>query len=282
MREVLARLSTIEPRRFEDLFAEASSRRDLVTTFLVLLELIRLRQIMVLQAGADGPMQIYRREAPPAAGKGQWTEPRDGLQAIIEALIFASPDPVTLKTLQRTLDTESKEVVVEALQALRQQWQDRPGGLELVEVAGGYQIVTRPHLHDWVRRLFHEHSRQRLSVPALETLAVVAYRQPVTGPEIAEIRGVNTSGVLGTLVERRLVKVVGRKAVVGRPFLYAHDARVPRPVRPEGSERLAEGGGHGGGARNGGALGAGAGRSARRDIALRRGRGDRPFCGSVR
>ena len=69
MREVLARLSTIEPRRFEDLFAEASSRRDLVTTFLVLLELIRLRQIMVLQAGADGPMQIYRREAPPAAGR---------------------------------------------------------------------------------------------------------------------------------------------------------------------------------------------------------------------
>ena len=149
------------------------------------------------------------------------TEPRDGLQAVIEALIFASPDPVTMKTLQRTLDTESKEAVVEALRALRQQWQDRPGGLELVEVAGGYQIVTRPHLDDWVRRLFHEHSKQRLSVPALETLAVVAYRQPVTGPEIAEIRGVNTSGVLGTLVERRLVKVVGRKAVVGRPFLYA-------------------------------------------------------------
>ena len=83
-----------------------------------------------------------------------------------------------------------------------------------------YQIVTRPELSEWVRRLFHEHSNQRLSVQALETLAVVAYRQPITGPEIAEIRGVNTSGVLGTLIERRLIKVTGRKQVVGRPFLY--------------------------------------------------------------
>jgi segregation and condensation protein B len=143
------------------------------------------------------------------------------LKAIVEALIFASPDPLSLKILVKTLDDEPREHVEEALAALRADWSDRPGGLQLVEVAGGYQIVTRPELHDRVRRLFHEHSRQRLSVQALETLAVIAYRQPVTGPEIAEIRGVNTSGVIGTLVERRLVKVVGRKAVIGRPFLYA-------------------------------------------------------------
>ena len=143
------------------------------------------------------------------------------LKAIIEALIFASPDPLTLKILMKTLDDEPREDVEEALAALRRDWSDRPGGLQLVEVAGGYQIVTRPELHDRVRRLFHEHSNQRLSVQALETLAVIAYRQPVTGPEIAEIRGVNTSGVIGTLVDRRLVKVVGRKAVIGRPFLYA-------------------------------------------------------------
>ncbi len=143
------------------------------------------------------------------------------LKAIIEALIFASPDPLTLKILLKTLDDEPREHVEEALAALRRDWGDRPGGLQLIEVAGGYQIVTRPELHDRVRRLFHEHSSQRLSVQALETLAVIAYRQPVTGPEIAEIRGVNTSGVIGTLVDRRLVKVVGRKAVIGRPFLYA-------------------------------------------------------------
>ncbi len=143
------------------------------------------------------------------------------LQAIIEALIFASPDPLTLKVLLRTLDDEPREHVEEALAALRRDWADRPGGLQLLEVAGGYQIVTRPELHDRVRRLFHEHSSQRLSVQALETLAVIAYRQPITGPEIAEIRGVNTSAVIGTLVDRRLVRVVGRKAVIGRPFLYA-------------------------------------------------------------
>jgi segregation and condensation protein B len=88
-------------------------------------------------------------------------------------------------------------------------------------VAGGYQIVTRSELHDWVRRLFHERTTQKLTVQALETLAVIAYRQPVTALEIAEIRGVNTSGVLNTLLERHLVKIVGRKQVVGRPFMYA-------------------------------------------------------------
>ena len=142
------------------------------------------------------------------------------LKAIVEALIFASPEPLTLKTILGILDEEPPEHVQEALAAVRRDW-DREGGLRLVEVAGGYQIVTRPELAEWVGRLFHEHSKQRLSAQALETLAVVAYRQPVTGPEIAEIRGVNTSGVLGTLVERRLIKVVGRKSVVGRPFLYA-------------------------------------------------------------
>ena len=109
------------------------------------------------------------------------------LTAIIEALIFASPDPVTLKTLVKLIDGEPAEHVEEALTSLRDDWKDRLGGLQLVEVAGGYQIVTKPELHDWVRRLFHEHSKQRLSVQALETLAVIAYRQPVTGPEIAEI-----------------------------------------------------------------------------------------------
>src|SRR5687768_6585042 len=92
----------------------------------------------------------------------------------------------------------------------------------MVEVAGGYQIVTRPELHEWVRKLFHERTTQKLSVQALETLAVIAYKQPVTSAEIAEIRGVTSSGgVLSTLIERRLIKAVGRKQVIGRPFMYA-------------------------------------------------------------
>ena len=141
------------------------------------------------------------------------------LKGIIEALIFASPEPVTIKTLVRLLDTEPKEDIVQALDELKQDY-NRPGGLQIVEVAGGYQIVTRPELHEWVRRLFHERTTQKLSVAALETLAVVAYKQPVTGPEIAEIRGVGISGVISTLMERKLIKIVGRKQVVGRPFLY--------------------------------------------------------------
>ncbi len=141
------------------------------------------------------------------------------LKPIIEAMIFAAPEPVTVKTLVKLLDGESKEDIVQAIDALKQDY-ERPGGLQMVEVAGGYQIVTRPELHEWVRRLFHERTTQKLSVAALETLAVVAYKQPVTAPEIAEIRGVNAVGVLATLIERQLVKIVGRKQVVGRPFLY--------------------------------------------------------------
>jgi segregation and condensation protein B len=141
------------------------------------------------------------------------------LKAIIEALIFASPEPLTVKTIVRLLDGETADDVVTAIDGLKQDY-ERPGGLRIVEVAGGFQIVTRPELHEWVRRLFHERTTQKLSVASLETLAVVAYKQPITAPEVAEIRGVNAAGVIATLIERKLVKIVGRKQVVGRPFLY--------------------------------------------------------------
>jgi segregation and condensation protein B len=146
--------------------------------------------------------------------------PSAELKAIVEALVFASPEPVTPKMLYKLLAGEPKEDVSAAINELRADYQNRPG-LQWVEVAGGYQITTRPELHEWVRRLFHERTTQKLSVQALETLAVIAYRQPVTALEITDIRGVNTSGVLTTLLERHLIKIVGRKNVVGRPFMYA-------------------------------------------------------------
>ena len=142
------------------------------------------------------------------------------VKAVVEALVFASPEPMTPKMLFKLLAEEPREDVLAALEALKADYENRPG-LQMVEVAGGYQIVTRPDLHEWVRRLFHERSSQKLTVQALETLAVIAYKQPITALEITEIRGVNTSGVLTTLLERHLVKIVGRKNVVGRPFLYA-------------------------------------------------------------
>jgi segregation and condensation protein B len=141
------------------------------------------------------------------------------LKAIIEALVFASPDPLTPRMVFKLLADEPKEDLAAAIEALKAEYADR-GGLHLAEVAGGYQITTRPEFHEWVRRLFHERSTQKLSLPSLETLSVIAYKQPITAAEIGEIRGVNTSGVLSTLLERHLIKIVGRKNVIGRPFLY--------------------------------------------------------------
>jgi segregation and condensation protein B len=142
------------------------------------------------------------------------------VKAIVEALVFASPEPMTPKMLFKLLAEEPREDVLAAIEALKADYENRPG-LQMVEVAGGYQIVTRPDLHEWVRRLFHERSTAKLTAQGLETLAVIAYKQPITALEITEIRGVNTSGVLSTLLERHLIKIVGRKNVVGRPFLYA-------------------------------------------------------------
>jgi segregation and condensation protein B len=158
-------------------------------------------------------------DVPPAPGSAsRVADPQ--LKAIIEALVFASPEPLTAKTLFKLLESEPREDVELAIASLRADYEGR-GGLQFVEVANGFQIVTRPEMHEWVRRLFHERKTQKLSVQALETLAVIAYKQPITAPEITEIRGVNTAGVLSTLIERHLLKIAGRKAVVGRPFLYA-------------------------------------------------------------
>jgi segregation and condensation protein B len=170
----------------------------------------------------DAEKVVESVEAPGAVEsvEGVDRRPSAELKAILEALIFASPEPLTPKAMCKLLDTETKEDVQAALAELKEDYK-RPGGLQLAEVAGGYQLVTRSDLHEWVRQLFHERTTQRLTVQALETLAVIAYRQPITALEITEIRGVNTSGVLNTLLERHLIKIVGRKQVVGRPFMYA-------------------------------------------------------------
>jgi segregation and condensation protein B len=164
--------------------------------------------------------RVAEEQADAAAAPAEAVRASAELKAILEALIFASPDPLTPKAIYKLLENEPKEDIRAALDELKRDY-DRPGGLQFVEVAGGYQIVTRPDLHEWVRKLFHERSTQKLSVQALETLAVIAYKQPITALEITEIRGVNTSGVLNTLLERHLIKIVGRKQVVGRPFMYA-------------------------------------------------------------
>ena len=121
--------------------------------------------------------------------------------------IDSGTEPLTPKAIFKLLEAEPREEVEAALAELKRDY-ERPGGLQLVEVAGGYQIVTRPDLHEWVRRLFQERTTQKLSVQALETLAVVAYRQPITALEITEVRGVNTSGVLNTLLEAIILVIL--------------------------------------------------------------------------
>ena len=142
------------------------------------------------------------------------------MRAIVEALIFASPEPLTPREIGKVLPGVAKEAWQAAVEELRADYA-RPGrGLQLVEVAAGYQITTRPELNDHVRELLDPRSPTRLSIQALETLAVIAYKQPVTLPEVIELRGVKSGGVLKTLLEKRLIRIVGRKEVVGRPMLY--------------------------------------------------------------
>ena len=142
------------------------------------------------------------------------------LQAVVEALVFASPEPITTRQLAQLLEGVPRGELNDALTALGADYEREGRGLQLVEVAGGWQITTRPQHNEWLRALLDPKSIPKLSIKALETLAVISYKQPITLPEIIELRGVRSGGVVKTLLERRLVKIVGRKEVVGRPMLY--------------------------------------------------------------
>src|SRR6266704_1922391 len=147
--------------------------------------------------------------------------PAQEIRAILEALIFASPQPITPREIGEVLGGVSRSAWQEALEELKADYARDVRGLQLVEVAGGWQITTRPEYNDWVREMLDPKSPTRLSIQALETLAVIAYKQPVTLPEIIELRGVKSGGVIKTLLEKRLIRITGRKPVVGRPMLYS-------------------------------------------------------------
>ena len=133
----------------------------------------------------------------------------------IECLLFASNKPVSEAKLAEVLGVAEQRIAV-LIDQLQQRLED--GGLCLVELAGGYNLATRPEYADFVEQLL-EPEPERLSVAALETVAIIAYRQPITRPEIDQLRGVNSSGVVNTLMEKGLVEVAGRKNAAGRPFL---------------------------------------------------------------
>ncbi len=140
---------------------------------------------------------------------------------IMEALLFITDQPVPLKSF---IDLFDNEFPIEELQAMAeeisQDYQERGSALELRQVAGGWQFSSRTEFAPWIRKLFKDRLTYRLSASAMETLSIIAYKQPITRSEIEEIRGVEVSAVLDTLVERRLAKIAGRRETVGRPILY--------------------------------------------------------------
>jgi segregation and condensation protein B len=142
------------------------------------------------------------------------------LKGALEAIIYAADEPATLDQIVNAVG-EEKHIVRTALDEMIGMYGAEDRGIEIRAVAGGFKCYTKPQHHDVVRRFIKSlRPPLRLTMPALETLAVISYRQPVTGPEIQEIRGVNVSGVIKTLLEKRLITTAGRKAVLGRPILY--------------------------------------------------------------
>ena len=188
-------------------------------------------EVVIHDADAEDRAEELARQRAEAAAAGVGEEaggevapggrPRElaELVAICEALIFVSEEPLSVKALADLLKEERGWVQV-AVEELAKEFNERGGGLMLREVAGGWQFATRPEHHEHVRAYLKSKPSAKLSIAALETLAVIAYKQPVTVPEILEIRGVQSSSAIKTLLDKRLIVAKGRKETVGRPMLY--------------------------------------------------------------
>ena len=184
---------------------------------------------------ADGQPAAAAPAAPEAAaeeravGVASADEPRDSagtsrveMEAVLEAILFVAGEPQPRDRLLELFDRRERAEAAAALEAVLDRYRGGEGrGMMVEEVAGGVRLVSRPELHPYLRRFFQVSGRGRLSMAALETLAIIAYRQPLTAPEVGELRGVQSTAVIKTLLERRLIRIAGRKQVVGKPFLYA-------------------------------------------------------------
>ncbi|MCG6974712.1 MAG: SMC-Scp complex subunit ScpB, partial [Desulfobacterales bacterium] len=142
------------------------------------------------------------------------------IKNIIESLLLVADEPLSVDRIRSILDQPEKKEIKKALEELMSEYENRKGGFFLREVAGGYQFRTRPEYREWIKRLIQP-KPIRLSKAALETLAIIAYKQPIIRNDIEHIRGVNCGGILRMLLERKLVRVLGRKAIPGRPLVYA-------------------------------------------------------------
>ncbi len=147
---------------------------------------------------------------------------RADMEAALEAVLFVAPEPLPRERLLELFEEGEREQAGAALDAVLERHRGGEGrGIMVEEVGGGIRLATRPELHSYLKRFFSVTGRSRLSMAALETLAIIGYRQPLTGPEVSELRGAQSTTVIKTLLERRMIRIAGRKQVVGKPFLYA-------------------------------------------------------------
>ncbi len=140
-------------------------------------------------------------------------------KSLLEALLFVSGEPVTLADLKGAVDMPEAEVK-QILEELIGEYGEKNSGILITEIAGGYRMITNPSYSQWIKKFKNTSASNKLSMPALETLSIIAYKQPIIKAELEQIRGVNSDGVIKTLLDRRLIKIMGRKEMPGKPLLY--------------------------------------------------------------
>ncbi len=149
----------------------------------------------------------------------------NNIKYAIEALMFSSDKPLTLEQFKNALDIQSREEISSAIKELQQEYENFNRGMRIVEIAGGFQMVASVNFSSFLRKLYKDKKIERLSKPALETLAIIAYKQPITKMEIESLRGVNIDGVMDSLTDKDLIRISGRKKTAGRPFVYGTTKR---------------------------------------------------------
>ena len=150
------------------------------------------------------------------------TNTQEYIQGIVESLVFISEKPVNLEQMKESIDIVGIGIpeIRRSIEQLKQEYEEKKRGMVIVEIAGGYQMLSSPDYASYVRTFLKTHVKERLSKPSLETLAIIAYKQPISRAEVEFIRGVNSDGVITHLLDKELVKIVGRKEIPGRPYIY--------------------------------------------------------------
>jgi segregation and condensation protein B len=144
----------------------------------------------------------------------------DNRKSVIEALLLASEKPLSLEKIAEVLDNLPHQETVKLIEELKSEYEQGNRGIRIIEIAGGFQMITAPNFAPFLKKFFKGRNTERLSKPALETLAIIAYKQPLTRGEIELLRNVNVDGVMKSLVEKNLIRICGRKKVPGNPYVY--------------------------------------------------------------